>query len=600
MISETDFLSSQQPKAWDGKKDLAEKELARYERLKTYRNTVFQSPWQTLSNYYLPNLSDINTTKMEGTEGWSDRIFDTTAIEDARTCTTGQANWATPAAEPWFIWGPPKSLNMEEDDDGAIWCGNCTEIALDELSRSNYYQQSGTQYKSRTVFGTGHMHIEEGRNRLINCSTRKIGTYCIDKNDEDDVDTIYAEYELSARQAVQKFGVEHLGEKCRKAFESNDGKQMDSKFTFVHAIRPREEVERVAGKIDAENKPIASVYISVEDKWCVRVGGYDEMPDSVTRFDDWGTGSVWGYSPAFETLPNVRQLNYIVRFMDAQYELRANPRILAPIHLFGQMDLRPGGITPFDPNKGGELGLPREWMTQADIKSTADSVLGKQNGVHRMFYVDVFKALAKMQEQYKRPPTAMEIQAVLGESLQQLSPMFGRILTEKTSVDLKRIFGILFRAGKFPKPPKSMYVPVPGSRNQLRLAMPETTYTSRLALALRSLQNKAMTDWMAFVSELSKNMNRPELLDNWDLDAMVRTGAINQGMSARFERPMRQVIQLRAARAKQQQQERSMAMAEQAAKAAGHLGKAPQELQQKVSDSIPDQSNVVPMESAVA
>jgi hypothetical protein len=280
----------------------------------------------------------------------------------------------------------------------------------------------------------------------------------------------------------------------------------------------------------------------------------------------------------------VRQLNYIVRFMDAQYELRANPRILAPIHLFGQMDLRPGGITPYDPNKGGELGIPREWMTQADIKSTEDSVAKKQAAVGRMFYTDIFKAL----QQIKYKATAYEISARLGENLQQLSPMFGRILTEKSAPDLKRIFGLMFRAGKFPKPPRSMFVPVPGSRSKLRLALPEITYTSRLALALKALQNKATTDWMQFVSELATNMNKPELLDNWDLDSMLRTGAINQGMSSRWERPMRQVVQIRQARAKQVAQERAMQMAEQASKSAKNLGGAPAALQDRISDSIPE------------
>ena len=566
--------------------ELARRELFRYDKLKTARDAVFTSAWQTLSNYYLPNISDIDETKTEGTSGWSDRIYDTTSIEDARTCTTGQSNWATPSAEPWFQWSPPKYLNQEDSDDGAIWCGICTEIALDELSRSNYYPMSGIQYKNRTVFGTGQLHIEEGRSRLINCSTRKIGTYCIAKNDEDDVDTIYAEFKLSARNAASKFGADNLGEKCWKALNDNDGKQADTEFSFLHVIRPREELERVPGKIDPENKPIASIYIDLLDKVCVKIGGYDEMPDSVTRFDDWGTGTVWGYSPAFETLPNVRQLQYIVRFMDAQYELRANPRILAPIALMNQMDLRPGGITPWDPNIPG-ANKPEEWMTMADIKSTEEQVGKKQQAVHRMFYTDVFKALSQMQQTYKRPPTAYEIQRVLGESLEQLSPMFGRLITEKTGPDLKRIFGILFRAGKFPKPPRSMYVP-DSTGKKLRLVMPEVSYTSRLALALKGLQNKATMDTLQFVAEFATNTNRPDILDNWDVDSALRTFAINQGMSARFERPMKDVIRLRAARAKQAAQERAMAMAEQAATAAGKLGKAPADIQKKVSDQIPE------------
>lgn len=584
-MTTTDFLQTPKEKeqGGHGNPDLAQREIARNQRLKTYRDAVFLAPWQTLSNYYLPNMSDINTEKTEGTAGWSDRIFDTTGIEDARTCTTGQSNWATPATEPWFQWAPPKFLNMEEDDDGAIWCGMCSEIALDELARSNYYPASGIQYKSRTVFGTGQMHIEEGRRATFNCTTRKIGTYCIDKDSEGFVDTIYSEYKLTARAAASEFGLENLGEKLKKALRENEGKNADQEFDFLHAIRPRHELERDSRKIDGANKSIASIHISIDDKICVRIGGYDEMPDSVTRFDDWGTGSVWGYSPAFETLPNVRQLNYIVRFMDAQYELRANPRILEPLGTWGQVDLRPGGRTAYDPNIPGG-GKPEEWMTKADIGGTEHSVEQKQKAISRMFYADVFKML----QQIERKMTAYEIAQRIGEKLEQLSPMFGRIITEKTSPDLKRIFGICFRAGKFPPPPRSMYVPDATGR-KLRLVMPEVTYTSRLALALKSLQNRATMDTLQFVSEFSLNTQRPELLDNWDLDAALRTFAINQGMSARFERPMRQVIALRAARAQQMQQQQAAMMAEQMSKTAKNLGGAPQALQEQAVDQMASQ-----------
>lgn len=578
-----------------GDPGMAKAEIKRYDKLLSSRRAVFDAAWQTLSRYFMPNMSDIDEQKTEGTSGWSDRIFDTTAIEDARTCTTGQSNWATPAAEPWFGWAPPKTLNQEADDDGAIWCGTCSEIALDELSRSNYYAASGLQYNNRTVFGTGHLHIEEGKRATINCTARKIATYCLDKDDEGYVDTVYAEWKMSARALAQKFGKEacQRAEKIWKALTESNGQNADTEFVIVHVIRPRSEIEKEPGKMDPENKPIASIYIAKDDMICLEIGGYDEMPDSVTRFNDWGTGTVWGYSPAFETLPNVRQLNYLVRFMDAQYELRANPRILEPIGNWGQFDLRPGGRSAYDPNAPGG-GKPEEWMTQADIRGTDESVKQKQAAVHRMFYTDVFTML----QQIDRRMTAFEIAQRVGEKLEQLSPMFGRLITEKTSVDLKRIFGVCFRAGKFPKPPRSMYVPDATGR-KLRLAMPEVNYSSRLALALKSMQNKAMMDTLQFVIEAAKGMGKPDLLDNWDLDAAFRAYSINQGMSARFERPMRQVISLRAARQKQVQQERAMAMAEQAATAAGKLGKAPQKMQDAIGDSIPDAGgNVIPIGAA--
>ena len=165
-------------------------------------------------------------------------------------------------------------------------------------------------------------------------------------------------------------------------------------------------------------------------------------------------------------------------------------------------------------------------------------------------------------------------------------PMFGRIISEKTRIDLARVFGILFRAGKFPQPPRSMYVP-DATGTKLKLAMPEVSYTSRLALALKSMQNKATVNSMQFVFESIKATGRTDLLDNWDLDRMFRDYALAEGQSARYERPMRQVIELRSERAKMAQAQQAMAMAEQASKTAKNLGGAPEAMQDSIAEQLP-------------
>jgi hypothetical protein len=117
--------------------------------------------------------------------------------------------------------------------------------------------------------------------------------------------------------------------------------------------------------------------------------------------------------------------------------------------------------------------------------------------------------------------------------------------------------------------------------------MPEISYTSRLALALRAMQNRAAMDTFDLLTNIATNMQRPEVLDNFDLDHSVRRWAINQGTSPRDIRPFKDVIKLREARAKQQQQQQALAAAEQASKAAKNLGSAPQALQDKVAEQIP-------------
>ena len=105
MANQSDQFKSEAEKAKSsGNPALAEMECIRYQQLRSRRSSIFDPAWQTLSQYNIPQLSDINTEKVEGTTGWGDRIFDTTAIEAVRTCATGHSNWATPMTEPWFAF----------------------------------------------------------------------------------------------------------------------------------------------------------------------------------------------------------------------------------------------------------------------------------------------------------------------------------------------------------------------------------------------------------------------------------------------------------------------------------------------------------------
>jgi len=163
--------------------------------------------------------------------------------------------------------------------------------------------------------------------------------------------------------------------------------------------------------------------------------------------------------------------------------------------------------------------------------------------------------------------------------------MFMRIITEKCDVDLRRIFGILFRAGKFGAPPQSLMVSNDNGRT-VSLAMPEVTYTSRLALALKAMQNRAATTTLQYASEFAANTGRVDVLDNFNLDATFRRFAINEGMSTQDLTPQKQMMAERDARAKQAQQMQQLQAAELATKSAANLGKAPQGVQDAANEAV--------------
>ncbi len=558
---------------------LAKEQLDRFNTCKAVRSSTFDQGWQEITNYFLPQQSNVNTEKTEGTTGWTDRIYDTTAIQAAQVCRSGQRNWLTPSSEPWAAYEPPEFLSSagkeQEKDEAAQWLSRCTDITMRELARSNFYAMVNMDYLQVCTLGTGLLFCEEGKRTALNFRQFQCWKITIEEDDEGVVDSVRREFELTTRQAVQWFGIENVGEKIGKAWEKTSGH--GKKWKFVHAVFPREESRRLKGRMTGDNKPIASVYIAVDDIKCVEVSGYDEMPYMCSRFDKWGTDSPWGYSPAYLCLPDARQINYVAQYRDALAELKAVPRLLYPDNLQGDVDLRAGGITTFDPSIAN--GIPREWMTVGDDKAAEENMSRKADAINKAYYVNMFTMLEQLSD---KKMTAYEIAQRIGEKLEQFTPVFDRRVTEFLNPLLKRIFGILYRMGKFGDAPESLMIPI--GKNQMSLALPEIAITSRISLALKALQNQGTLNTLSALQGLAEQ--KPDIIDNFDTDTMSRELARNYGVPPDILRPMKKVLEIRAQRQAMMQAQQAVALAQGAAKAGKDLEKSPKELKDTVTQSL--------------
>lgn len=558
---------------------LAIEQIRRYDDLKGTRDSQFLPTWQDLAQYFMPSQSAINTQKQPGTvSGWTDRIYDSTAIHAAQVLSSGQRNWLTPSNEPWFAWEPPEFLSApdreEEKDEAAQWLANASEVGQRELARSNFYGMVNIDYDQVGVFGTGMMFGEQGKKTALNFRQFKPWFLTIEEDDEGIVDSVHREFELTTRQAVQQFGVDAVGEQIRKAY--SDAKQLSKKWKFLHACFPRQDSNRLKGRMDGANKPIASVYIAMEDKVCVEVSGYDEMPYLCSRFKSWGAPTYWGYSPAYLCLPDARQLNYVSQYRDALDELKAYPRFIFPDSSEGDVDLRAGGATIVNADDMIRGAVPKEWMTQGDDKSSQDNMQRKMDAINRAFYVNMFTMLEQLAD---KKMTAYEIAQRLGEKLEQFTPVFDRRVTEFLNPLLNRVFGLLYRQGKFGKPPASLMVPVDGGRGRA-LAMPVVAITSRISLALKALQNQAIVNTLSVIQPMAAQ--DPSVLDNLDTDKLVRSLARNYGMSPEMIRPTKDVKSIRDARQQAAAAQQAADLAQKIGGTVADLGKAPKPIQDAV------------------
>ena len=529
---------------------------------------TWRSVWQSISDYVMPRKSEVEEKKTPEVEGWTDEVYDTTAIRSNFTLAAGQLNYLTPATERWFEF----ATDNDADDEGKAWLNKATSLVLEALARSNFYLEVHEMYLDRGAFGTSNIYVEEGEGGNLRFCSHSIGSYSVAENHEGIVDTVFREFELTARQAAQKFGEDELPEKIRKAATGEDPKGKDTKFKFVHAVYPREDRER--GKIDKENKPIASVYVSVDGQKVVSESGYDEMPYMVSRFLKWGD-EVYGYSPSIEALPTIRQTNFIEKQLDALAEKSAFPPVLVPDSMEGDVDMRAAGITLFDPNNPN--AMPKEWATQGRYDIGRDRCEQKREAIKAAYHVDLFSMFAEREKQM----TATEVLELAEEKLVQFSPTFARMIVELFNPLIERVFGLMFRANRFEDPPKSLMVKTPDGEG---LAIPKVEFTSKIALAVKMLESKSFLQFSETLKPIAEY--DPSVLDNINFDKASRGLARNFSLPADWVRSEDDVQEMREAREQQQQALIQAQTAEHTAKAAKTAGDMDPEFRNRLEGAV--------------
>jgi len=560
---------------------LALEQIKRYNDLLAKRKAVFDDDWQTIAQYALPQQSDINTQKTEGVSGWTDQIFDTTMINAAQVLASGLFNWWTPPNQTWAELSVPLELSSRDKqqdqayDDATKFLGDASDAVMREFGRSNFYPSKATGDLGLAVFSTDLILFDESDSgqELFNFIPVKIGTYTAEENYKGIVDTIRREFEMTFRQIEQKFN--KPGDSIPEKLKESGKKGKDRKFKILHCIFPREDSERLPGRKDGPNKPIASVYVALEFNERIRVSGYDESPILCRRMAKWGTDAVWGYGPSYQALPEARQINYVQQYLDALAELHAYPRILTPDNLEGDVDLRAGGNTIFDSSNPN--AKPMEWATVADYKLGLEMQEQRRKAIRDAFFNDAFKLL-NSQPLLDKKMTAYEISQRRAEQLQNITSIDVRSVNEFVNPCMIRAFGIIYRSGKLGTAPDALMQQLPGGKSAL--VRPEVVVTSQFVNALRALKNRGCEETIQFLMPLAEQ--KPETWDIIDLDTMGREYAQNTGLPPDNLRKLtgpNSVAAIRQQRAKIQQAQRTAALAEQGAKAGKNLAQSPQWMQ---------------------
>ena len=523
--------------------------------------------WQENSDYIMPRRNPGIKGAITANTDKETRLFDSTAIHANMTLANGQLAWMSPQESAWFSYETPDSI---EDDEADVWMSKATATVRLALARSKFYNVIHEFYLDRGGFGTACMFCEQSKNGGLHFELFSVGTFAIDEDDEGNIDTIFREYEWTARQCSKKFGEDNVSDEIKECM--TDGKDCNRKFVIVHAIYPREDAHRDFGKFDDMNMPIASVYFEKKTSVINRESGYEEIPVFASRYLEWGTGTgnLYGWCPAFAAVPEARQVNFLQEMLDALAEKKAFPPILAPDEMEGEINVNAAEITYHDKAMAGQTErMPREWNLAGDYNIGKDRVEERQQSIRDAFHVDLFEMFAQLDKQM----TAREVAARSQERLIQFSPTFARLTTELFEPLLARVFGIMLRSGALGQPPLSLIEDTGDGFGTV--AVPKIEYNSRIAMALRALPAIATFDTFENVSAVAELV--PSVLDIFDWDGAIRSAALAGGFPADFIRSPSEMAEIRKLRAEQEARLAEQEAGLQAADALGKMGKVPAE-----------------------
>jgi hypothetical protein len=482
-------------------------------------------------------------------------IYDSTAVWAVDRLASGIEGLVIPQSEFWHGLDIVDLTKEDPTDEEMLWL----ERTRNMLFKVRYDADSGwiaasqTALRRMVAFGNAFIFTEESNtghdsSDLIRYMHLPLNECYADENYQGVIDTFYRQYQLTARQAVQKFDV-NLPEAVKRAAASpNDANTM---FYFIHCIRPRADFGRPSEGV--KKAPWASIHVEVESRMVVGESGYYEFPIVDFRWLP-EPGRIYGEGPVMKALADIQSLNLMAKNELVAGQQAIDPPLLIPhAGIMNRPNTNPGAINFGGMSANGQK-LIEPLFTGQRLDFATAVLESKRQQVKDSLYLNLFQILA----QKTSTMTATEALIKADEKGNLLGPA-GTRLQQSMSGMVERELGILGRKGMYAK--GSAYYP-PQSVIDKDIGAHFTGPLSRMRKAKEAEATIQMLNIMSPLAQVD-----PSVVDSIDPDATTRGLADILGVPKKFLRTMARVEEVRAARAESQAAAQQAAIAKDMAAA---------------------------------
>jgi len=499
--------------------------------------TDYEDEWLQIARFAQPSRSRFLVSQRDKPAKrrlWNNRLFDPHGIEAFRTLTNGMTSGLTSASRPWFSLRLPDD-EMNEQPGVRAWLSDVERAMYGFLSSTNFYGAAKAGYAEMGLFGTEACVMAEHAVYGAVCHTLTAGEYWISVSDAMVPDTLARVCPMSARQIMQTFG-----DAAPKLAKDKADKSGDDVIELHHLIEPNSDYDRNR----FGSKPWRSVYwYSGDDRdRVIQVKGYDEQPFWAPRWDVVG-GDTYGISPGMEALPALRELQMQAKRRNEAIDFLVKPEmaVKAGMRLTGEPGRRVSVATI---DKDASVLIPYQMPYQA-VQAIEDSSEKCRLQIDGLSFADLFNAITNMRG--VQPRNVEEIASRNEEKLTQLGPVIERVSNEKLEIAIDRTFGIMSRGRLLPPPPDSLV--------DQRL---DVEFVSILTQMQRAVGVGQIERGVSFVGNLAGVA--PDVLDKVNFDEATEEYLTRLGAPAKMIRGEKDVSDLRAQRAQQQNAQQAAAM----------------------------------------
>lgn len=461
----------------------------RLEQLRSERSSFIEI-YRELSDYHQGHRGRFLSTESNKGYKRNTKQINNKSRMAVRTLASGMMSGITSPARPWFQLGAGDP-DMNEYAPVKEWLHAVQSTMYRVFSQSNTYNSLHSLYTEVGVFGTGAMGVYEDFNNIIRCKTFTAGEYMIGANGQDEVDTLYREYQYTVGQLVKMFGYEN----CSKAVQDSwDSGATEVWIEIVHAIEPNDDRDNMSPF--ANKKPYRSVYYekslatSNRNKF-LRESGFNSFPIMSPRWDITG-GDIYGTDcPGMDALGDTKALQLGEKRRYQAVDKVSNPLLQAPSSMHSKLQRH--GL------KGGDIiytDNPSDTVSSVygnyrpDIGAIGGINQEAQERISHAFYEDLFLMLASSD---RRQITAREIAEKQEEKLLMLGPVLERLHSELLDPLIDRTFDILQQTGVLPPAPE-----------ELQGVDLNVEYISVLAQAQRMVAVTGLERTVGFASQLAQ------------------------------------------------------------------------------------------------